>query len=83
MSDYCYFARVLSETTILPIEICDHIFSFSDDEVPIAATKDNAPVGWFFFSLEFKPIRDVMHEDEIDCCKKCKGWATGCSCEER
>ena len=47
MSDYCYFARVLSEATVIPIELCDYILSFSSDEVPIKEDKANAPVGWF------------------------------------
>lgn len=76
--DYCYFARVLSEVTPIPVEVCEHIFSFSGDTVPIVVKKD-APVGWSFYSLTFKPIADVMHEDEIDTCQKCKRWATDCS----
>jgi hypothetical protein len=79
MGDYCYYTRVLSDATPLPIDICDYILDFLDDTIPIASNKSNTPVGWFYYSLIYKPIKDVMHIEEIDMCKTCKGWAAECS----
>ena len=65
MSDYCFFTRLLSDVTNLPLDVCDYILDFSNDIVPVVPNKEHQPVGWFYYSVTRKPIKDIFFKDEI------------------
>ena len=76
-----YFARLMSQGR-LPIELCEHILSFSDDRVPVICSKETTTLGWFYYSVYSKRISDVINEEELDLCKKCKNWSFECVCNQ-
>lgn len=77
-SAYPYFARLMSKGP-LPIELCDHILSFSDEVVPVKQSRDDVPLtGWFYYSIPFKRLSEIQNIDELDICKSCDTWKRKC-----
>lgn len=77
---FCYYAKLLSENSVLPVEICDHILSFSSLIIPTSLNKENAPIGWFFYRKRYKLISEIQYESELDICRKCGEWNNNCIC---
>lgn len=74
---YPYFARFMSMGP-LPVELCDIILSFSDCPVPVISSREEVPLGWFYYSMPFKLLSQIESEAELDICKKCKTWTRNC-----
>lgn len=81
-NEYPYFAQLMSKG-LLPIEICDHILSFSNDVVPVVCTRETVPLGWFYYSIRYKRLCEIKDESELDICKKCNSWGTKCACKSK
>jgi hypothetical protein len=64
----------------LPIELCEYILEFADEQVPVVCNKASTPTGWFCYSIRSKLISEVLHESELDICRKCNCWRSKCRC---
>ena len=74
-----YYLKLLKGFS-LPVELCEHILSFADEEVPVIFDKASTPVGWFFYSKRYKMISEIVHKSELDLCNKCDNWVNYCDC---
>jgi len=81
--DYPFFVKLINKNSLLPIEICEHILSFSDIVVQIIQTRDNAPIGWFYYGNCFKPLLEIREESELAVCMICDNWKRNCTCGKR
>ena len=75
-----YYLKLM-EGGPLPVELCERILEFADEEVPIVSSRASTPVGWFYYTARVKMISEIRHKSELDLCKKCDNWDSNCTCQ--